>query len=90
MEAKHTLTTGTRLLTQVSAIILLLAAIFMQEANAQNAVGSVNGALTVNDMGAAVYSVTFDAPNGGRMTPKVGLAYNSQSSGYGRQAMAST
>ncbi len=50
---------------------------------AQNAVGSVNGALTVNDMGAAVYSVTFDAPNGGRMTPKIGLAYSSQSSGYG-------
>ena len=51
--------------------------------NAQNAVGSVNGALTVNDMGAAVYSMTFDAPNGGRMTPKIGLAYSSQSSGYG-------
>ena len=50
---------------------------------AQNAVGSVNGALTVNDMGAAVYSMTFDAPNGGRMTPKIGLAYSSQSSGYG-------
>ena len=50
---------------------------------AQNAVGSVNGALTVNDMGAAVYSVMFDAPNGGRMTPKIGLAYSSQSSGYG-------
>ncbi len=50
---------------------------------AQPAVGSVKGALTVNDMGAAVYSMTFDAPNGGRMTPTVGLAYNSQSSGYG-------
>ena len=50
---------------------------------AQNAVGSINGALTVNDMGAAVYSVAFDAPNGGRMTPKIGLAYSSQSSGYG-------
>ncbi len=50
---------------------------------AQNAVGSINGALTVNDMGAAVYSMTFDAPNGGRMTPKIGLAYSSQSSGYG-------
>ena len=83
MEAKHTLTTGTRLLTQVSAIILLLASVFMQETSAQNAVGSVNGALTVNDMGAAVYSMTFDAPNGGRMTPKIGLAYSSQSSGYG-------
>jgi len=27
--------------------------------------------------------MTFDAPNGGRMTPKIGLAYSSQSSGYG-------
>lgn len=62
-------------------LILFLAHTIFSKA--QNAVGSVNGALTVNDMGAAVYSMTFDAPNGGRMTPKVGLAYSSQSSGYG-------
>ena len=54
-----------------------------QRTAAQNAVGSINGQLTVSEMGAAVYSVTFDVPNGGRMAPQVGLAYNSQSAGYG-------
>ena len=54
-----------------------------QRTAAQNAVGSINGQLTVSEMGAAVYSVTFDVPNGGRMAPQVGLAYNSQFAGYG-------
>ena len=64
-------------------LLLLILFVHTTTTKAQNAVGSINGALTVNDMGAAVYSMTFDAPNGGRMTPKIGLAYNSQSSGYG-------
>ena len=79
MENSHKISQQLRILT-ILLILFLTHTIF---ANAQNAVGSVNGALTVNDMGAAVYSVTFDAPNGGRMTPKIGLAYSSQSSGYG-------
>ena len=79
MENSHKISQQLRILT-ILLILFLAHTIFT---NAQNAVGSVNGALTVNDMGAAVYSVTFDAPNGGRMTPKIGLAYSSQSSGYG-------
>lgn len=79
MENSHKISQQLRILT-ILLILFLTHTIFT---NAQNAVGSVNGALTVNDMGAAVYSVTFDAPNGGRMTPKIGLAYSSQSSGYG-------
>ena len=79
MENSHKISQQLRILT-ILLILFLTHTIFT---NAQNAVGSVNGALTVNDMGAAVYSMTFDAPNGGRMTPKIGLAYSSQSSGYG-------
>ena len=79
MENSHKISQQLRILT-ILLILFLAHTIFT---NAQNAVGSINGALTVNDMGAAVYSVTFDAPNGGRMTPKIGLAYSSQSSGYG-------
>ena len=79
MENSHKISQQLRILT-ILLILFLAHTIFT---NAQNAVGSVNGALTVNDMGAAVYSMTFDAPNGGRMTPKIGLAYSSQSSGYG-------
>ena len=69
--------------TMKTLFILVVFCISCIGMKAQPAVGSVKGALTVNDMGAAVYSMTFDAPNGGRMTPTVGLAYNSQSSGYG-------
>ncbi|MBQ8116152.1 MAG: VCBS repeat-containing protein [Prevotella sp.] len=79
MENSHKISQQLRILT----ILLILFLTHTILTNAQNAVGSVNGALTVNDMGAAVYSMTFDAPNGGRMTPKIGLAYSSQSSGYG-------
>ena len=79
MENSSKISQQLRILT-ILLILFLTHTIFT---NAQNAVGSVNGALTVNDMGAAVYSMTFDAPNGGRMTPKIGLAYSSQSSGYG-------
>ena len=79
MENSHKISQQLRILT-ILLILFLTHTIFT---NAQNAVGSINGALTVNDMGAAVYSMTFDAPIGGRMTPKIGLAYSSQSSGYG-------
>ena len=62
---------------------------FFFQMHAQNAtagadpVGNFSGELTVSDMGAAVYNITFDVPNGGPLTPQIGLAYNSQKSGYG-------
>ena len=46
-------------------------------------VGNLSGQLTVSDMGAAVYSLTFDVPDGGPLTPQIGIAYNSQTAGYG-------
>lgn len=42
-------------------------------------VGSPKGALSVNNLGAAVYSINISAPNGGSLTPSVGVSYNSQS-----------
>ena len=49
----------------------------------EEAVGNLSGQLTVSDMGAAVYSLTFDVPDGGPLTPQIGIAYNSQTAGYG-------
>ena len=46
-------------------------------------VGSTKGALSVNNSGAAVYSINISAPNGGSLTPSIGVSYNSQSGGYG-------
>ena len=46
-------------------------------------VGTPDGVLSVASSGAAVYSMMFDVPNGGTLTPQVGLSYNSQSGGYG-------
>ena len=42
-------------------------------------VGSPKGALSVNNSGAAVYSINISAPNGGSLTPSIGVSYNSQS-----------
>lgn len=50
---------------------------------ADYSVGTPSGVLSVVSSGAAVYSMTFDVPNGGTLTPQVGLSYNSQSGGYG-------
>ena len=41
-------------------------------------VGSPKGALSVNNSGAAVYSIDISAPNGGSLTPSIGVSYNSQ------------
>ena len=46
-------------------------------------VGSTKGALSVNNSGVAVYSINISAPNGGSLTPSIGVSYNSQSGGYG-------
>lgn len=42
-------------------------------------VGSPKGVLSVNNSGAAVYSINISAPNGGSLTPSIGVSYNSQS-----------
>ena len=47
------------------------------------AVGTPEGSASVSNYGAAVYNLKIDAPNGGALTPQIGLSYNSQLSGYG-------
>lgn len=47
------------------------------------AVGTVTGSLSVNASGAAEYGIDIECPNGGSLTPQIGLAYNSQSSSNG-------
>ena len=51
------------------------------------AVGTPKGAFDVNSMGAAVYSVSIECPNGGALMPAISLSYNSQTgwglAGYG-------
>lgn len=42
-------------------------------------VGSPKGALSVNNSGAAVYNINISIPNGGSLTPSIGVSYNSQS-----------
>lgn len=51
------------------------------------AVKALGGSLSVNPLGAAVYQLGIEVPNGGSLTPQVALTYNSQSghgiAGYG-------
>lgn len=51
--------------------------------NSNKAVGAIGGALSVNNSGAAVYNMQFKCPNGGPLTPQIGLSYNSQQASYG-------
>lgn len=51
--------------------------------NSKYDVGSHNGNLTVSNSGAAVYNYEIDTPDGGGLTPRIGLSYNSQTAGYG-------
>ena len=51
--------------------------------DAEYSVGKIDGTISVDNSGAAVYSLTFDTPNGGTLTPQIGLVYNSQYGGYG-------
>lgn len=46
-------------------------------------VGTTSSSLSVNAMGAAEFSVQFRCPEGGRLSPQTGLAYNSQNASYG-------
>lgn len=51
---------------------------------AGDSVGTPNGEFTVNEMGAAVYSVPVELfPSGTGFDPQIGVTYNSQLSGYG-------
>ncbi len=51
---------------------------------ADTGVGTPAGTLSVNEMGAAVYSIPFDlCPSGTGFDPQIGLAYNSQQNSYG-------
>lgn len=42
-------------------------------------VGSPKGTFSVNNSGAAIYSINISAPNGGSLIPSIGVSYNSQS-----------
>ena len=46
-------------------------------------VGTPKGNISVSNSGAAVYSLGIDVPDGGSLTPQIGLSYNSQFAGYG-------
>ena len=49
----------------------------------ESSVGTPVGAVSVGNSGAAVYNLKIDVPDGGSLTPQIGLSYNSQSGGYG-------
>ena len=49
----------------------------------ESSVGTPVGAVFVGNSGAAVYNLKIDVPDGGSLTPQIGLSYNSQSGGYG-------
>ena len=51
--------------------------------NAGSSVGTPEGIASVSNSGAAVYSLKIETPDGGSLTPHIGLSYNSQSGGYG-------
>lgn len=50
-------------------------------------VGTPKATFNVDNSGAATYQISIEAPNGGKVTPQIGVAYNSQSGnglvGYG-------
>lgn len=46
-------------------------------------VGTPEGSISIGGSGAATYSLKIEAPDGGLLTPQIGLCYNSQLGGYG-------
>ena len=54
-----------------------------EPAHRKEAVGTPSGNLTVSNIGAAVYNLKIDVPNGGSLTPQLSISYNSQTGGYG-------
>lgn len=47
------------------------------------AVGTSSGIFSVSETGAAEYSLTVSCPDGGNLTPRIGIAYNSQNAAVG-------
>ena len=50
---------------------------------ADTSVGTPVATVNVTSNGAATYNLSFEIPNGGGFHPQIGLAYSSQSAGYG-------
>lgn len=74
---KNTISFGalSRVITSVAAFFYLLTI----PALAEDSVGYLKGAFSVNEMGAAIYSIPLDLPPGiNDMTPKVSINYSSQ------------
>mgnify|MGYP003310106705 CR=1 FL=1 len=63
--------------------LLLLLGLAPLAASADNSVGTPVAAVDVNRNGAATYNLSIEIPDGGGFHPQIGLAYNSQSAGYG-------
>lgn len=63
--------------------LLLLLGLAPLAASASISVGTPKAAADVNSNGAAVYNLSVEIPDGGGFHPQIGLAYNSQSDGYG-------
>lgn len=63
--------------------LLLLLGLAPLAASADNFVGTPVAAVDVNSNGAATYNLSVEIPDGGGFHPQIGLAYNSQSAGYG-------
>ena len=66
------------------AYILCITLAWLLPVKGISSVGTPNGSLSVNDVGAAVYNVPFEIyPSGTGFDPEIGLVYNSQQAGYG-------
>ena len=63
--------------------LLLLLSLAPLAASADNSVGTPVAAVDVNRNGAATYNLSIEIPDGGGFQPQIGLAYNSQATGYG-------
>ena len=60
-----------------------ISAIGQASNNSEPSVGCIKGSFSVNDMGAATYSLPIEIPSGGGFEPPIAISYNSQSSNYG-------
>lgn len=72
-----------KILKTIFAFIFLGLPCVAHASETYNAVGTPKGVVDVSSTGAATYSLNFELPDGGPLTPKIGLTYNSQQAGYG-------
>ena len=63
--------------------LLLLLGLAPLAASADNTVGTPDADVEISQNGAATYNLSIEIPDGGGFQPKIGLAYNSQATGYG-------